>query len=101
MRGPNEPDSEELRRLQAELAARDEEVEQLRVTAANAEREISELRDLAWQESEQIDQLQDDTEASQRIEPPRRALIAELRAEVGEEARAELGLRARFRDGRA
>ena len=30
MSGQNEPDAEELRRLQAELAARDEEVEQLR-----------------------------------------------------------------------
>jgi serine phosphatase RsbU (regulator of sigma subunit) len=97
MSGQSESDAEELRRLQAELAARDEEVERLRVTAANAEREISELRRLARQESEQIDQLQEDAVASQRIERAQRALIAELRAEVGEEARVELELGARLR----
>jgi chromosome segregation ATPase len=125
MSGQNESDAEELRRLQAELAARDEEVEQLRVAAANAEREITDLRDLAQEESEQIDQLQvaaasaereitdlrdlaheeseqidqlqEDAVASQRIERAQRALIAELRAEVGEEARAELELGARLR----
>jgi sigma-B regulation protein RsbU (phosphoserine phosphatase) len=97
MSGQNEPDAEELRRLQAELAARDEEVEQLRVAASSAEREITDLRDLAQDESEQIDQLQEDAVASQRIERAQRALIAELRAEVGEEARAELELGARLR----
>ena len=111
MRGQNEPDAEELRRLQAELAAREEEVDQLRVAAAGAEREITDLRvaaagaereitglrDLAQEESEQIDQLQEDAGASQRIERAQRALIAELRAEVGEEARAELELGARLR----
>lgn len=93
----DESDPEELRRLQAELASRDEEVERLRVAAASAEREISELRELARGESEQIDQLQDDALASQRIERAQRALIAELRAEVGEEVRAELELGARLR----
>ncbi|MGZ4196548.1 MAG: PP2C family protein-serine/threonine phosphatase [Solirubrobacteraceae bacterium] len=93
----HESDSEELRRLQAELAARDEEVERLRVAAASAEREISDLRELAREESEQLDQLQDDALASQRIELAQRALIAELRAEVREEVRAELELGARLR----
>jgi phosphoserine phosphatase RsbU/P len=97
MSGQNESDSEGLRRMQAELASRGEEVEQLRVTAANAEREISDLRHLARQESEQIDQLQEDAVASQGIERAQHALIAELRAEVGEEARAELELGARLR----
>ncbi len=97
MSGQNESDSEELRRLQAELAARDEEVELLRVAAVSAEREISDLTQVARQESEQIDHLQEDAVASQRIERAQRALIAELRAEVGEEARAELQLGARLR----
>jgi serine phosphatase RsbU (regulator of sigma subunit) len=97
MSGQNESDSEELRRLQAELASREDEVEQLRVAAASAEREIIDLRHLARQESEQIDRLQEDAVASQRIERAQRALIAELRAEVGEEARAELELGARLR----
>jgi phosphoserine phosphatase RsbU/P len=97
MSGENESESEEPRQLQAELAARDERVEQLRVAAASTEREISDLRHLALRESEQIDQLQEDAVASQRIERAQRALIAELRAEVGEEARAELELGARLR----
>ena len=97
MSGQNESDAEELGRLQADLVARDEEVEQLRVAAASAEREITDLRDLAQRESEQIDQLQEDAVASQRIERAQRALIAELRAEVGEEERAELELGARLR----
>jgi len=97
MSGQGESDSEELRRLQAELASRDEEVEQLRAAAAGAEREISDLRQLARQESEQIDQLHEDAVASQRIERAQRALIAELRAEVGEEEQAELELGARLR----
>ena len=63
MSGQNESDAEELRRLQAELAARDEEVEHLRVAAASAEREITDLKDLAQVESEQIDQLQGDAVA--------------------------------------
>ena len=97
MSGQNEPDSEELRRLKAELASRDEEVERLRIAAASAGREISDLRHLARQESEHIDQLQEDAAASQRIERAQRALIAQLRAEVGEEQRAELELGARLR----
>jgi sigma-B regulation protein RsbU (phosphoserine phosphatase) len=97
MSGQNESDSEELRQLQAELAARDEEVELLRVAAVSAEREISDLTQVARQESEQIDHLQEDAVASQRIERAQHALIAELRAEVGEEARAELQLGARLR----
>ena len=111
MSGQNESDAEELRRLQAELAARDEEVEQLRVAASSsereitdlrvaassAEREITDLRDLAQEESEQIDELQEDAVALQRIERAQRALIAALRGEVGEEARALLELGARLR----
>ena len=108
MSGPNEPDSEESRQLRAELAASEDEVEQLRVAASSsereitdlraaassAEREITDLRDHAREDSEQIDQLQED---SRRIERAQRALIAELRGEVGEEARAleELGARLR------
>src|SRR5512142_807339 len=97
MSGENESDAEEVRRLRTELAARDEEVEQLRVAASSAEREITDLRDLAREESEQIDHLQEDAVSSQRIERAQRALIEELRAEVGEEARAlrELGDRLR------
>ena len=97
MGGQNESDSEELRWLQAELASREEELERLRGAAASAEREISDLRHLARQESEQIDQLQDDAVVSQRIERAQRALIAELRAEVGEEERVEFELGARLR----
>lgn len=96
MSGEDESDSEELLRLQAELAARQEEVERLRVAAASAEREISSLREVARRESEQIDALQEGAAASHRIELAQRALIAELRAEVGEEARAELELGARL-----
>lgn len=47
--------------------------------------------------SEQIDQLQEDAAASQRIERAQRALIAQLRAEVGEEQHAERELVARLR----
>ena len=96
MSGQHESDSEGLRRVKAALVSREQEVEQLRVTAADAEREISDLRRLAGEESEQIDRLQEDAMASQRIERAQRALIAELRAEVGEDARAELELGARL-----
>jgi phosphoserine phosphatase RsbU/P len=97
MGGQKESDSEELRRVQAELASRDEEVKELRLAAASAEGEISGLRQLAREESEQIDQLQEDAVASHRIERAQRALIAELRTEVGEEERAELELGTRLR----
>lgn len=76
---------------------RDDEVARLRIAAASAEREISDLRHLAREESEQIDRLQEDAVASQRIERAQRALIAELRAEVGEEERVELELGVRLR----
>jgi serine phosphatase RsbU (regulator of sigma subunit) len=78
-------------------ASRDDEVARLRIAAASAEREISDLRHLAREESEQIDRLQEDAVASQRIERAQRALIAELRAEVGEEERVELELGVRLR----
>ena len=111
MRGHDGPDSGEVRRLQAELAARNEEVEELRVeassagreisdlkiAASSAEREITDLRGLAQDASEDMNQLQDEAAASERIERAQRALIAELRGEVGDEALAleELGARLR------
>jgi phosphoserine phosphatase RsbU/P len=80
-------ESRELRRLRSELEARDDEVKRLREGGEEDARAIEGLRGSLGREAEEVDRLQEETVEADRIERAQRALIRELRAEVGDAAR--------------
>jgi len=90
-------ESEARRRLQSELKARDEEVTRLREAAEDDARTIEALRGSQGEDALKIQQLEDEAVATQRIERARRALIDELRGELGDAARDAESIQGRLR----
>jgi predicted nucleic acid-binding Zn-ribbon protein len=100
------PGNEELRRWRAE---RTEHLEALAQSALDAERDretidqlhrdgraarqtIRELREQAGRDAARMQEMKRDAVAAERIEAAQRALIAELRSEVGEAAMEAAGV---------
>jgi sigma-B regulation protein RsbU (phosphoserine phosphatase) len=91
----NEP--EERRRLESELEALDEEVTRLREAAQDDSRTIDALRGSLGEGAAKIHQLEEEAVETDRIERAQRALIEELRAELGDAARHTDTIRGRLR----
>jgi phosphoserine phosphatase RsbU/P len=79
--------SEAERRLRSELEARDEEIARLKQAVEDDERTIETLRGSRGEDALKIHQLQAEAVETDRIERAQRALIHELRAELGDAAR--------------
>lgn len=84
MSGSGDGESEELQRLRSELEARDEEVTRLRDSVDEDAHMIEGLRGSLGRDAETIDRLEQETGDADRIERAQRALIRELRGEVGD-----------------
>lgn len=90
-------ESEARRRLQSELEARDEEVTRLREAAEEDARTIEALRGSHGEDAVKIRQLEEEAVATHRIERAQRALIDELRGELGDAAHDAELIRGRLR----
>ena len=88
---------EARRRLQSELKARDEEVTRLREGAEEDARMIEALRGAQGDDAVKIHRLEEEAVATHRIERAQRALIDELRSELGDAARDAELIRGRLR----
>ncbi|MGN6169844.1 MAG: PP2C family protein-serine/threonine phosphatase [Solirubrobacteraceae bacterium] len=86
MSGGSERESDARQRPRPEPQAGDDEVTRLRKAAEEDARTIEALRGAHDQDAATIHQLEEEAVASDRIERAQRALIDELRAEVGDAA---------------
>jgi serine phosphatase RsbU (regulator of sigma subunit) len=84
------------RRLRSELEARDEEITRLKDVAEDDARTIKALRGSQDEDASKIHQLEVEAVETERIERAQRALIDELRAEVGDAARDAESIRGRL-----
>ena len=82
----SERESDARQRPRSKLEGRDEEVIRLREAAEEDARTIESLRGAHEQDAARIHQLEEEAVESEGIESAQRALIGELRAEVGEAA---------------
>jgi predicted RNase H-like nuclease (RuvC/YqgF family) len=89
-------ESEAERRLRSELEARDEEVARLKHAVEDEARTIETLRGSRGEDAAKIHQLEEESVETHRIERAQRALIDELRTELGDVARDAESIRGRL-----